>query len=648
MKRLNALKNILLLLGLDGMAVAQQLPTVSEKDFLAEMPIVLSVSRLPQRLDETPGAVTILDRQMIRMSGARDVADLLRLVPGFRVTNSFESNTPQGSYHTSLDDYSNHMQIMVDGRSVYSVYLQGSTGPGLQTMALEDIERIEIHRGSNSAAYGARAFLGTINIVTRDPIETQGTHAQLAGGDNGIQDGFARVGWGDDRARFRLSADSRSDRGLRGSSGTDNVRRINLRADMRLSPQDLLELRTGQSVIEAGVGFPTQDGNAPRTRGIDTSFLQMDWRRNIDTDEDLSLQLSRTVETIRDNFPFGSMPSLKVDFGGRAANDNLSLQHTLRASRTLRLVWGGELRRESVTSRALYDSDEVFMTDFSRVFGNAEWRPYPSLVVNAGALFERSSIAGEHLSPRTMVNWHVAAGHTLRYGLTQAFRPPSSYEKFANVRYYSGGTLLDSTDVSRGNAQAEKIQTRELGYLVEWPRLGLNLDLRVFEEKIRGLIKRITYDLPGSGGTGSSANRANDYVNSEDFNIHGYEYQLKWTPWRDGQLIFSQALVDSTQSVGSGTHRPYGSQSLMLMQHLPAGLDVSLMYFSADAAHFPGEDLPAPAWSRTDVRLAKAMRLGGKPAELSIVVQNLGASYPDFIPAFRFYQQAYVMLRLEN
>ena len=63
----------------------------TEKDFLGDMPIVLSVSRLSQGLDETPGAVTILDAHFIRQSGARDVADLLRLVPGFQSTTSFDT-----------------------------------------------------------------------------------------------------------------------------------------------------------------------------------------------------------------------------------------------------------------------------------------------------------------------------------------------------------------------------------------------------------------------------------------------------------------------------------------------------------------------------------------------------------------------------
>ena len=639
------LLNLLPLLGgLTAGAAAQPPASVSEKDYLDDVPIVLSVSRLPQRLDETPGAVTLIDREMIRMSGARDVADLLRLVPGFRVSSSFESNTPQGSYHTSLSDYSNHMQVLVDGRSVYSTYLQGSTGPGLQTVALEDIERIEVHRGSNSAAYGARAFLGTINIVTRDPLETVGTQAQVAGGDNQIADVLLRHGWAGEDRSFRLTADQRTDRGLRGASGPDRVQRLNLRADVRASQRDMVEFRLGQSVIDAGVGFASQDGNRNRNRTIETGFVQVDWRRSLGPDEDLALQASRTTEAIRDQFYHGTYTTVLIDYGGRTSNDNLSLQHTLRASRSLRLVWGGELRRETVVSRPVYDTDAAFVTDFSRLFGNAEWRLHADLLLNAGALFERSSIAGEHLSPRAMLNWRVAEGHTLRYGLTEAFRPPSNYEKYANVRYYMGGVLADSTDVARGNVGAEKIQTREIGYLAEAPAHGLSLDVRGFEERVHGLIKKPEYDLPGSGGL----EKAYDYVNGEDFTIHGYEYQLRLRPWHEARFIYSQSVLDSTQSVGSGTVGLYRTQSLMFMQHLPAGFDFSLLYAEADATHFPGVDKPAPAISRTDVRLARALRLSGRRAELSLVVQNLGTAYQDFLPEFRFHTQAYLMLRVEN
>ena len=631
--------------GLAGTAAAQQMPAVSEKDYLDEVPIVLSVSRLPQRLDETPGAVTLIDRDMIRMSGARDVADLLRLVPGFRASNSFESNTPQGSYHTTLSDFSNHIQVMVDGRSVYSTYLRGSTGPGLQTVALEDIERIEVYRGSNSAAYGARAFLGSINIVTRDLMDTQGALVQLARGGNGIEDQMLRLGWGDDEARFRLSADGRNDDGLSGTSGSNRVQRVNLRADLRAGPRDVLEFRTGQSLIDAGVGFAGDTNNNARTRRLDTSFVQLDWRRNLDPDQDLALQLSHTVENIRDNFVYTPAPSLTIDFGGRASNSNLMAQHTVRIDSALRLVWGGELRRETIESRPQYNTDAAFVTDFSRLFTNAEWRLHPDLLLNAGALFEHSSIAGEHVSPRVMLNWRAAEGHTLRAGVSRAFRPPSTYEKYANVRYYLGGVLADSTDVARGNVVAEKVEVRELGYLAELPGSRLSLDLRVFDERVRDLIGQITYNDPASGGSGD----VNDYTNNEDFDIRGYEAQLRWKPWSGGQLIYGFSELQSTQSYGSANLvGRYGTQSLMFMQQLPAGWDMSLSHYEADASRFPGFDAAAPAYSRTDLRIAKALRLAGRRAEISVVGQNMGASYQDFMPKFLVRTQAYVMLKVEN
>ena len=139
----------------------QPLPraVVSESDYLADVPTVLSVSRLAQALDDTPGAVTILDRNFIRMTGARDVVDVLRFVPGFQTTSAFETDAPMATYHGRNDDWANRIQVLVDGRSVYSSLQQGSAGIGWQTLAMDDIERIEVLRGSNSATYGARAFL---------------------------------------------------------------------------------------------------------------------------------------------------------------------------------------------------------------------------------------------------------------------------------------------------------------------------------------------------------------------------------------------------------------------------------------------------------------------------------------------------------
>lgn len=627
-------------------AIGQTRLAVSEKDFLADMPVVLSVSRLPQRLDETPGAVTILDRNTIRLSGARDVADLLRLVPGFRISNSFESNAPQGSYHISLGTFSNHIQVLVDGRSVYSPYLQGSTGPGLQTVALEDIERIEVLRGSNSAAYGARAFLGVVNIVTLDPLETLGVQAQVSSGENGIQDALVRLGLGDERASFRVGVDRRTDWGLVGASGPNRVTRFNTRADLHPTASDQIELRAGQTVLESGVGYSTLPGDDVRVRRAETSFFQLDWYRNLGLDSDLALKLSRTQELSRDNFPYLPIPGVVVDYGGRATSDNLSLQHTFRQGPDLRMVWGGELRREAVSSRPIYNTDAEFVNDFARLFGNAEWRLNRNWLLNAGGMLEHSNIDGHSFSPRLMLNWHFAEGQTLRYGVSQAFRPPSAFEKFSNVRYYLGDVLLDSTKVARGGVKPEKILAREIGYLGYFPELRLNLDVRIFDEEVRGFINKINYNLPGSGVLDSNAI---DYVNSENFNIRGIEYQLKWQPWRGGQLVLGQSFSSSDQFIsGNYPKLPFASTSLMVTQKLPGGMDLSVMYQQVDPTHFAGVDLPAPAMSRTDLRLAMPLRLGAKRGEVSLVVQNLGPSYQDYLPETYFRRQAFLTLKLEN
>ena len=105
----------------------------------------------------------------------------------------------------AFGEFTSRVQVLVDGRSNYSTYLTGSIGMGLQTVALTDIECIEVLRGSNSAAYGARAFLGVINIVTRDPVDTLGWQVSAAAGQNGVRDALARLGWGSDRAQFRLT-----------------------------------------------------------------------------------------------------------------------------------------------------------------------------------------------------------------------------------------------------------------------------------------------------------------------------------------------------------------------------------------------------------------------------------------------------------
>lgn len=636
----------LALLGWTSEASAQSLMALSEKDFLDEMPIVLSVSRLPQRVDETPGAVTIIDRDMIRLTGARDVADLLRLVPGFQTSTSFETGAPLASYHGGFDAYSARMQVLVDGRSVYSPYLVGSSAPGLQTVALADIERIEVLRGSNSAAYGARAMLGVVNIVTRHTLDTQGLQAAVTSGENGIRDARASIGWGREDASFRLTVDRRGDDGLSGSNGHNQISRVNFRADLHANAQDEIQLRAGGVAIDSGKGVATKDEDPLRDRSYGAGYAQLDWRRSLGPDEDLAFSLSHTEETYRDSFllslsKYRINDSIAVDFSGRANSNTVSLQHTMRHSADVRVVLGGEFNREEVISKPLYNTDATLVNDFTRVFGNLEWRLAPDWLLNAGAMAENSSVSGNSVAPRVMLNWHLAEGQTLRAGVSRAYRPSSAFEKFSNVRYVWNGLLLKSTDVASGNVRPESVLARELGYLGDFPSVDANLDVRVFHEQIGNFVRRKEYvSKPGTY----------DYVNNEDFAIQGLEYQLKWRPWRGAQFILSQAFIDiNSLDLGSALVAPKRASTLTFFQKLPGGLDLSLIHQDSGKVTLQGSIAAHQvAMTRTDLRLALPLHFGRNRGELALVVQNLGSPYQEYSEKFQFQRRAFVTLQVEN
>ncbi|MCF8167804.1 MAG: TonB-dependent receptor, partial [Rhodoferax sp.] len=466
------------------------LVALSERDFLGEMPVVLSVSRLAQRLDETPGAVTILDRDFIRLSGARDVADLLRVVPGFQSFTSYETDAPMAVYHGRIDDWANRIQVLVDGRSVYSGFIQGSAGLGWQTMAIDDVERIEVFRGSNSATYGARAFLGVVNIVTVAPMDALGVIGSVTAGSNGVADASARVGWGAPGASYRISMDTHGDDGLRGTVGSHRTHRVNFAGAWSLGAGEGLELRAGALNIDAGRGAREYGewGNPARMRYMGSRFFQADWSKSWSESQDVTLSVSHTEYLHRDSFAylnpepfFDPYYGISISFGGVEVNDAMTLQQTTRFSPNFRTVWGAELRQELIDSPSSFDTRGSVRSNFFRLFGNAEWRMFPALLLNAGLLAEQGDLGGESVSPRIMLNWSLAEGSTLRAGFSDGFRPPSAFEKYGSVKYYDRQGKNPLTYVAtNGKINSETIRALELGYHGNFPQWKLSGDVRLF------------------------------------------------------------------------------------------------------------------------------------------------------------------------
>ena len=147
----------LILLLLTCQIVHAQSADSSAEDFFEDTPLVLTASRMSKPLLESPASVSIIDRQMIENSGVREIADLFRLVPGF-VVGYHSGHAPAVTYHGLGQEFARHLQVLVDGRSVFIPSFGGVPWSNLPLL-IEDIERIEVIRGPNAVTYGANAFL---------------------------------------------------------------------------------------------------------------------------------------------------------------------------------------------------------------------------------------------------------------------------------------------------------------------------------------------------------------------------------------------------------------------------------------------------------------------------------------------------------
>lgn len=192
------------------------------------LPQVLTATRLKQTPAEVPGSMTVLDNELINASGARDISELLRLVPGMMVGN-ISGNQAAVNYHGTNASEARRMQVLIDGRSVYRAGLATVDWSDIP-VAMEDIERVEVFRGPNTVSYGANALMAVVNIITRHPADSHGTRLKYTRGQRGINDFYASQGSSWNGGDLRLSLSGQEDDGFDSDrSGADyrDSRRLN-------------------------------------------------------------------------------------------------------------------------------------------------------------------------------------------------------------------------------------------------------------------------------------------------------------------------------------------------------------------------------------------------------------------------------------
>ncbi len=628
---------------------------LSEQDFFGEVPVVLSVSRLMQPVSEAPAAVTVIDRDMIRTSGFRDLADVFRLVPGFYVGH-FTGNEQVVSNGLN-NRYFGRVQVLLDGASVYTPMF-GQVPWSALPLALEDIERIEVTRGPNAASHGANSFLGIINIITRDPVQDRGSLLAVRGGAPALADAVARHGGKAGGWDYRLTVGHKQDHGFELRNDRQRTDFISGRGDFQIDEQNTLQVQAGYTGGLFGKGYFDSKLDVPHDQQVQSSYQQLHWRRVVGPDDEMSLQFYHTANSGHEavtSTPYveSGVPILATFLRNDLDSErfDIEFQRNQRLSPALRVVWGGSSRLDRVRAPLYLNTTATQTSKLQRVFLNGEWRPAANWVVNGGAMWEDNDITGTDLSPRLALSYHFAPGHTVRGGVSRALRTPTvledsgDYNLTLNIGVPPGSTTIPYFKGGQG-LRPESIVSRELSYLFESAAHGFSADTRLFVDRIQDTIAPVsTAGVPYSYFL---------FRNAADVTMKGVQTQARW---RTGatQIALSHAYTKTVIESAYNTNvaedlrksNPSHIGSALVSHRFGSGIEASVGYYQVSEMHPIGDGQFLKHYRRWDARLAYDFRVGAQRGQLALVMQNLFAPYSEFRRENEFKSRTFGTLSLE-
>jgi outer membrane receptor for ferrienterochelin and colicin len=595
----------------------------SEPDlYLKQETTVASV--LPATARESPGVLTLLSREEILASGARDLLDVLQLVPGFAPGVDVEGVTDVG--FRGVWGHEGKILLLLDGQemneTLYSTLQLGHELPA------DQIQSIEIIRGPGSARYGSNAELAVINVKTRGAQDLKGVSASAVYGQTSHGYGHRGVSLAAGQSfEGGLSASisgyfgqgNRSDRNyddlfgnqaaMTGGNSRLEPAYLNAAAEYKgLRARAIYHRLALNNVDGFGDASPLQslefisflgelayDWKLSDTLRITPEIhykRQLPWR---DADKSSWLYYDKTAERItgRVTAAWDATPELNLVTGIDAYIDR---------------AWLNDL--ELTGAQTLFGtSDSVAYQDVA-AFSEASWRmPLGNLL--AGARFEHHSLVGNAFVPRLALTKVLDPVH-FKLLYSQAFRAPG----IENISLSSGTLTPERTTV----VEAE-VGMRFLD--------GMFATVNAYDLTIRD---PIVYGVDAS--TGQQA-----YMNAGRTGSRGVEAELR-ADGRHGFAAVSYAMYTTagknevdllrgpspSRVLGLPTHKVSARASLLLTSRL--SLNGALAWFSRrDAALTVDSDgnpvIGALAAAALVDVLVRVHDLGVKGLDLSAGVRNL-------------------------
>ena len=182
---------------------------------------VTTVSKKPEKAAQAAAAVFVITQEDIRRSGATQIPEVLRMVPGVEVARA-DSNKWAVSIRGFNNLFARKLLVLIDGRSVYTGLFSG-TFWDTQDTVLEDVERIEVVRGPGATVWGVNAVNGVINIITKPTPKKKQTQIGVSSGTYETSRYALTHGAKSGKAGYFLTTELRNSAGHRENSGNSEA-----------------------------------------------------------------------------------------------------------------------------------------------------------------------------------------------------------------------------------------------------------------------------------------------------------------------------------------------------------------------------------------------------------------------------------------
>ena len=566
---------------------------------------ISSVSKRAEPLSSAPAAIYVITREEIRRYGATSIPEILRLAPNLQVARVDASQyaiSARGFNSTTA----NKLQVLIDGRSVYTPLFSGVFWD-VQDTLIADIDRIEVISGPGGTLWGSNAVNGVINIITRNSRDTLGGLASIGGGpdDRGASLRYgAKIGEDTTYRVYGKGFGRENTERSSGASARDSWGKGQLGFRMDWA-------KAGDTLMLDGAGYNGAiDQRGFNDKSISGAHLLGRWNRTLQNQSDIQVQ--SYYDLTRRVFP--------GTFGEVLQTFEIDAQHRFSLGARQEFVWGGGYRfshdhvdNEPVlgflpAQRNLHLAN-VFVQD---TIGLAE-----RLDLTLGVKLEYNSYTRFEVQPNARLAWDLRDYGLVWSAISRAVRTPSRLDR--ELFAPSSPPFL----LAGGDFKSETLIAYEAGYRVQPTARSLfsistfyNVydDLRSIEPTSGGFPLVIGNKMEGStyGVEMWGSYRVLDWWRLSA----GYNYLNK-------DLRLKRGSGDTTGVSGAGND-PEHQFSARSAMNLPYDLELDLALRWIDRLPNPN----VPSYVALDARLGWHV---SKNAELSLAGFNLtDRRHPEF------------------